>query len=124
MSHPRSISYPIHVLLVFITVEAMRKYSKKSWQTLLNQPRTELPKVLCPPRSTRIHFCFPLSINHQRFLIHQGKEKTRKEQPKKEQTTRLTVLTTVTKKKQRWKRKFFNHSRRALIQTATRLQSL
>ena len=37
----RSISFLIHVLLVFIAVQTMRKvrkYSGKSWQTLLNLP--------------------------------------------------------------------------------------
>ena len=114
-----SISFLIHVLLVFIAVQAMRKvrkYSGKSWQTLLNLPSRGLPKMFLP-RGTWIHFyiCFPLSINHQRFLIHHGKEKARKEEPKKEQKTGLTVVTMVMKGKQKWKRKVLNYRSQPLI---------
>ena len=111
----RSVLYIIHVLLVFITAKEMRKvrkYSGKSWQTLLNQPSRGLPKMF-PPRNTGIHFCFPLSINHQRFLIHQRKESARKEEPKIEQLTCLTVITHTKGKKR--KRTVLNHRSQSLI---------
>jgi len=110
-----SVLYLIHVLLVFITAKEMRKvrkYSGKSWQTLLNQPSRGLPKMF-PPRNTGIHFCFPLSINHQRFLIHQRKERARKEEPKIEQITRLTVITHMKGKKR--KRTVLNDRSQSLI---------
>ena len=111
----RSVLYIIHVLLVFITAKEMRKvrkYSGKSSQTLLNQPSRGLPKMF-PPRNTGIHFCFPLSINHQRFRIHQKKERARKEEPKIEQLTRLTVITHTKGKKR--KRTVLNHRSQSLI---------
>ena len=112
----RSVLYLIHVLLVFITAKEkrkVRKYSRKSWQTLLNQPSRGLPKMF-PPRNTGIHFCFPLSINHQRFLIHQRKERARKEEPKIEQITLLTVITHM-KGKQKRKWTVLNHRSQPLI---------
>ena len=112
----RSVLYLIHVLLVFITAKEMRKvrkYSGKSWQTLLNQPSRGLPKMF-PPRNTGIHFCFPLSINHQRFLIDQRKERARKEEPKIEQITLLTVITHM-KGKQKRKWTVLNHRSQPLI---------
>ena len=112
----RSVLYLIHVLLVFITAKEkrkVRKYSRKSWQTLLNQPSRGLPKMF-PPRNTGIHFCFPLSINHQRFLIHQRKERARKEEPKIEQITLLTVITHM-KGKQKRKWTVLNHRSQSLI---------
>ena len=112
----RSVLYLIHVLLVFITAKEkrkVRKYSRKSWQTLLNQPSRGLPKMF-PPRNTRIHFCFPLSINHQRFLIDQRKERARKEEPKIEQITLLTVITHM-KGKQKRKWTVLNHRSQPLI---------
>ena len=112
----RSVLYLIHVLLVFITAKEkrkVRKYSRKSWQTLLNQPSRGLPKMF-PPRNTGIHFCFPLSINHQRFLIDQRKERARKEEPKIEQITLLTVITHM-KGKQKRKWTVLNHRSQPLI---------
>ena len=112
----RSVLYLIHVLLVFITAKEkrkVRKYSRKSWRTLLNQPSRGLPKMF-PPRNTGIHFCFPLSINHQRFLIHQRKERARKEEPKIEQITLLTVITHM-KGKQKRKWTVLNHRSQPLI---------
>ena len=112
----RSVLCLIHVLLVFITAKEkrkVRKYSRKSWRTLLNQPSRRLPKMF-PPRNTGIHFCFPLSINHQRFLIHQRKERARKEEPKIEQITLLTVITHM-KGKQKRKWTVLNHRSQPLI---------
>ena len=112
----RSVLYLIHVLLVFITAKEkrkVRKYSRKSWQALLNQPSRGLPKMF-PPRNPGIHFCFPLSINHQRFLVHQRKERARKEEPKIEQITLLTVITHM-KGKQKRKWTVLNHRSQPLI---------
>ena len=110
----RSVLYLIHVLLITAKeMRKVRKYSGKSWQTLLNQPSRGLPKMF-PQRNTRIHFCFALSINHQRFLIHQRKERARKEEPKIEQITRLTVKTRM-KGKQKRKCTVLNHRSQSLI---------
>ena len=105
---PRSLCFVYNSCFACVYHSQRDEESKEIFREIMadafNQPSRGLPKMF-PPRNTGIHFCFPLSINHQRFLIPQRKERARKEEPKIEQI----------KGKQKRKWTVLNHRSQSLI---------